>query len=184
MLRKRSNEELGRLDAGQFKSAEKYPLVLVLDNIRSMNNIGSMFRTADAFRIEEMLLCGLTACPPHREIQRTALDATESVSWTYYSHTTDALAYLKKKGYRIYAVEQAEGSVPLNAFQPAPDEKIALIMGNEINGVDDALMDQVDGCLEIPQFGTKHSFNVAVSAGIVLWDLFTKGQAFGIKQGA
>lgn len=174
MLRKLGIDEMGRLDVAGFKAAEKHPFVLVLDNIRSMNNIGSMFRTADAFRIEEILLCGLTACPPHREIQRTALDATESVDWTYFEHTADAIAHLKTRGYRIYAVEQAQGASLLCDFRPAKEGKIALILGNEVNGVDEALLEQVDGCLEIPQFGTKHSFNVAVSAGIVLWDLFSK----------
>lgn len=174
MLRKLGNDELGRLSAEEFKNSEKFPFILVLDNIRSMNNIGSMFRTADAFRIEEMLLCGVTACPPHREIQRTALDATESVAWQYFAQGTDALDYLKAKGYKIFAVEQAEGAVLLNDMKFTPETKIALIMGNEINGVDAELMKMVDGCIEIPQFGTKHSFNVAVSAGITLWDLYTK----------
>lgn len=174
MLRKLGNEELGRMSADEFKAAEKFPFILMLDNIRSMNNIGSMFRTADAFRIEELLLCGVTACPPHREIQRTALDATESVSWKYFEHSADAIPYLREKGYRIYAVEQAEGAVPLHQLQPVPGERIALIMGNEINGVSEELMELVDGCIEIPQFGTKHSFNVAVSAGITLWDLYSK----------
>jgi 23S rRNA (guanosine2251-2'-O)-methyltransferase len=173
-MRKLSNDELGRMDAVEFKQAEKFPFILVLDNIRSMNNIGSMFRTADAFRIEEMLLCGLTACPPHREIQRTALDATESMQWKYFSETIETIVYLREKGYRIFAVEQAELSQTLADFQPKAGEKIALIMGNEVNGVDEILLPLVDGCIEIPQFGTKHSLNVAVSTGIVLWDLFTK----------
>lgn len=173
-MRKLSNEELGRMDADAFKGSEKFPFVLVLDNIRSMNNIGSMFRTADAFRIQELLLCGLTACPPHREIQRTALDATESVDWKYFNETREAIPYLRQKGYRIYAVEQATPSIPLHTLHIAPGEKIALIMGNEVNGVDEILLPLVDGCIEIPQFGTKHSLNVAVSTGIVLWDIFTK----------
>ncbi len=174
VMRKLSNDELDRLDVEAFKDAAKFPFILVLDNIRSMNNIGSMFRTADAFRIEELLLCGLTACPPHREIQRTALDATSSVAWKYFNETREAIPYLRDKGYKIFAVEQADPSQLLQFVQPVPGEKIALIMGNEVNGVDEILLPLIDGCIEIPQFGTKHSLNVAVSTGIVLWDLFNK----------
>ncbi len=174
MTRKIPNAELGRLSTEEFRGAEKFPFVLVLDNIRSMNNIGSMFRTADAFRIEEILLCGITACPPHREIQRSALDATESVTWRYFEHSREAVEYLRSQGYSIYAVEQAEPRIFLNEMQVIPGQRIALIMGNEVHGVDDELLDLADGCIEIPQYGTKHSFNVAVSAGIVLWELFNK----------
>jgi tRNA G18 (ribose-2'-O)-methylase SpoU len=171
-MKKLSNEELGRMDAAAFKAAEKFPFIIVLDNIRSMNNIGSIFRTADAFRIEELLLCGLTACPPHREIQRTALDATESVSWTYFEETAQCIPYLRSKAYRIYALEQAVPSVMLQDSGLEAGEKIALIVGNEIDGVDEKLLPMVDGCIEIPQYGTKHSLNVAVSTGIALWELF------------
>jgi 23S rRNA (guanosine2251-2'-O)-methyltransferase len=173
-IRKLGNDELGRMNIEEFKQSQKFPFVLVLDNIRSMNNIGSMFRTADAFRIEEMLLCGLTACPPHREIQRTALDAAESVAWKYFEKTLEAINYLREKKYLIYAIEQAEPSLSLYKFRPTVNQKIALIMGNEINGVDEQLIPYIEGCIEIPQFGTKHSLNVAVSAGIVLWDVFSK----------
>lgn len=173
-MRKIANNEMGRISIEEFKVTPKFPFVLVLDNIRSMSNIGSMFRTADAFRIEEMLLCGITACPPHREIQRTALDATESVVWKYFEDTRLAVTYLRNNNYLIFAVEQAEPSVLLHEIIPVNEEKIALIMGNEINGVGENLLKMIDGCIEIPQFGTKHSLNVAVSAGIVLWDLFSK----------
>jgi tRNA G18 (ribose-2'-O)-methylase SpoU len=175
MPRKIPNDELGRLSIDGFKNAGKYPFILVLDNIRSMQNIGSIFRTADAFRIEGLLLCGITACPPHREIQRSALDATESVDWKYFENTADAITYLRSLNYTIYAVEQADPMIPLQQFELRAGQKTALILGNEINGVDEGLLKLVDGCIEIPQFGTKHSLNVAVSAGIVLWDLFVKG---------
>jgi 23S rRNA (guanosine2251-2'-O)-methyltransferase len=173
-LRKLANSELGRLTIEGFRSAPKFPFVLVLDNIRSMNNIGSIFRTADAFRIEEILLCGVTACPPHREIQRTALDAAESVSWQYFEQTSLAVTYLRKKGFEIYAIEQTDNAVFLQDIKPEKKTKTAIILGNEINGVDEQLLPLVDGCIEIPQFGTKHSFNVAVTAGIVLWDFYSK----------
>jgi 23S rRNA (guanosine2251-2'-O)-methyltransferase len=171
-MRKLANTEMGRLSIDEFKSAPKFPFVLVLDNIRSMSNIGSIFRTADAFRIEELLLCGITACPPHREIQRTALDASESVKWKYYEHTESAVRHLHKHDYAVYAAEQVEGSILLQDFKPVTGKKIAVIMGNELHGIDDNILSIVDGCIEIPQYGTKHSFNVAVSAGIILWDLF------------
>jgi len=178
-MRKLKNEELNRLSIEEFKDAEKVPIVIVLDNIRSLNNIGSVFRTADAFRIEHVILCGITAKPPHRDIHKTALGSTESVDWEYYEDTVDAVKDLKRKGYHIYAVEQADKSISLQNFKPGKNMKIAVIFGNEIKGVEDEVIPIVEGCIEIPQFGTKHSLNIAVSAGIVAWELFNKYR--GIK---
>lgn len=174
MIRKIPNHALGRLDVAAFRNAPKFPFILVLDNIRSMQNIGSLFRTADAFRIEEILLCGITACPPHREIQRAALDATESVCWKYFEHTRQAIDYLRDKKYTLWAVEQTEPGILLQDTSLLPGQATALIFGNEIHGVDENILPLTDACISIPQFGTKHSLNVAVSAGIVLWDLFRK----------
>jgi tRNA G18 (ribose-2'-O)-methylase SpoU len=171
-MRKLSNAELNRIDAGRFKKSEKLPVVIVLDNIRSLNNIGSVFRTADAFRIEAIYLCGISGTPPHREIQKTALGATESVNWIYQSNEFDCVKKLKDQGYRIIAVEQTDMSVMLEDFDFINNEKLVLIFGNEINGVTGQLLSLTDECIEIPQFGTKHSFNVAVSAGIVLWQIY------------
>lgn len=170
-MRKLLNSELGRLTPGEFRSSEKAPFCVVLDNVRSHNNVGSVFRTCDAFRIEKILLCGITATPPHRDIQKTALGATESVEWSYFETTMDAVNRLRAAGYRIIAVEQAEGSTALQDMKPEPGTKYALIFGHEVNGVDQDVVDQSDFCIEIPQFGTKHSFNIAVSVGIVLWEL-------------
>jgi len=173
-MRKRINEELGRKSVDQFRLSEKAPFVIVLDNVRSHNNIGSVFRTADAFLVEKILLCGITAVPPHRDIQKTALGATESVLWEYYDNTVDALTRLKTEGYTIVAIEQVEESAELQDFQIEAGEKYALIFGHEINGVAQEVIDISDHYIEIPQFGTKHSFNIAVSAGIVLWELSRK----------
>lgn len=167
-------EELGRKDAERFKASEKFPLVLVLDNIRSMMNTGSVFRTADAFLLEGIVLCGITASPPHREIHRTALGATESVSWKYAAETTMAIRKLREEGYQVWALEQTTGSVDLKHFQPRANAKYALVFGNEVKGVDSQVLDLCDGCIEIPQFGTKHSLNISVTAGIVVWDFFNK----------
>lgn len=167
-------DQLNRIDVDSYKALEKTPIVLILDNVRSMHNVGSAFRTADAFAIEKIVLCGITATPPHREIEKTALGATQSVLWEHFKDTTEAVLKLKEEGYTIYAVEQAESSVLLNNFEPSSEEKIALVFGNEVHGVDDDVMEMVDGCIEIPQFGTKHSFNVSVTMGIVLWDLICK----------
>lgn len=175
-MRKLKNSELNRLSVERFKEAEKLPYIIVLDNIRSLNNIGSIFRTADSFRIEKINLCGITATPPHREIQKTALGATESVDWQYFPDISDSLLALKNSGYTIIAVEQMDTSIHLDKFHPEKGQKLALIFGNEINGISDNAMGLVDMCIEIPQFGTKHSFNVAVSAGIVLWHLFTQAK--------
>jgi 23S rRNA (guanosine2251-2'-O)-methyltransferase len=162
-------EELGRVNADQFRQMEKSPVICVLDNIRSQHNIGSIFRTADAFRLEKILLCGITATPPNREIQKTALGSTESMDWQYYEDTTSAIQLLKTNGYRIIAIEQAEGSIPLQKFSFEAGSKIALVFGNEVAGVSEEVMELIDECVEIPQFGTKHSLNVSITAGIVIW---------------
>jgi 23S rRNA (guanosine2251-2'-O)-methyltransferase len=171
-MRKLLNEELGRLSVEAFKKARKIPVVVLLDNVRSQNNIGSVFRTADAFRLERVILCGITATPPHREIHKTALGATESVRWEYREDTSSAVAELKKQGYQILSVEQAEGAVRLDQLKIFPDRKYALVLGHEIRGVDQRIVDMSDQCIEIPQFGTKHSLNISVAAGIVIWDIF------------
>ncbi len=175
-MRKLLNEELGRLDVVSFKKASKIPVIVVLDNVRSLNNVGSAFRTSDAFRIEAVYLCGITAQPPHREIQKTALGATESVDWKYFSSTAEAVDVLRTDAYRIIAVEQATESVELQDFQVHPDQKYALIFGNEVKGVEEEVVTGADAVVEIPQFGTKHSLNISVSIGLVLWDLWVKLQ--------
>lgn len=171
-MRKLSMDELGRVSVEEFHKKEKLPVICILDNIRSQHNIGSIFRTADAFCVEELVLCGITATPPNREISKSALGATESVRWRYEPDSKEAALNLKKAGYKIIAIEQAEGSIQLNQFTFGNDQPVAFIFGNEVNGVDDKVMSIVDACIEIPQFGTKHSFNVSVTAGIVLWDFF------------
>ena len=159
-MKKLLMSEMGRLSVEQFKSAKKNPLVVVLDNVRSHHNVGAVFRTCDAFACERMLLCGITGTPPHRDIQKTALGATESVEWKYYENTMDAITELKSDGYKIVALEIAEGSIPVDSFVADEGEKYALVLGNEVDGVDDTVMELADICLEIPQFGTKHSLNV------------------------
>lgn len=173
-MRKLKLDELNRATVSEFKDQEKLPVAVVLDNVRSMHNIGSIFRTSDGFAVEQIALCGITAQPPHREIEKTALGATQSIDWKYYENTLDAVAEMRAAGYKIIAIEQAEDSIMLNTFTPSAQEKYALIFGNEVNGVADEVMQQIDACIEIPQFGTKHSFNIVVSAGIVLWDFFAK----------
>ncbi|TDQ11698.1 RNA methyltransferase [Pedobacter metabolipauper] len=173
-MKKLKLDELNRVGIQEFKDQDKLPVVVVLDNVRSMHNIGSVFRTSDGFSIEKLYLCGISAQPPHREIEKTALGATQSVAWAHFESTLDAVADLREKGYEIIAIEQASGSTMLNTFKPATDKKYALIFGNEVNGVSDEVMAQIDECIEIPQFGTKHSFNIVISAGIVLWDFFAK----------
>lgn len=170
MPRKLKTIEIERISVQEFQLAEKTPLVVVLDNVRSMYNIGSVFRTADAFRIEEVLLCGITATPPSNEIHKTALGAEESVEWKYFNDTMDAVSYLKEKGYILCAIEQCEGSVMLNEFQIEVGERYAVFMGNEVKGVQQCVIDECDKCIEIPQYGTKHSMNVSVTAGIVMWE--------------
>jgi 23S rRNA (guanosine2251-2'-O)-methyltransferase len=182
MIKKLSMDELGRMDARQFKQEKKFPLVIILDNIRSMMNVGSVFRTADAFRIEKILLCGITACPPNKEIHKTALGATESVDWQYYETTEEAVNELHQNNYKVYALEQTTNSHSLSRFQPEADCKYALVFGNEVKGVQDSVLSLCHGSIEIPQFGTKHSFNISVTAGITIWDFFTKmGQFENIK---
>lgn len=173
-MRKVSNSELNRITVDEYKAAKKTPVILVLDNVRSLNNIGSAFRTADAFLIEAVYLCGITATPPNAEIHKTALGAQNSVAWTYFKTTSEAVAHLKQTKYLIFAVEQAEESIYLNNFIPEKDKKLALIFGNEVKGVENEVMRQVDGCIEIPQLGTKHSLNISVSVGVVLWDIYVK----------
>jgi len=173
-MRKLKNEELGRLDNAAFMEASKLPLVVILDNIRSMHNVGSTFRTADAFAIEKIYLCGITAKPPHREIHKTALGATDTVDWEYVEDTHALCEKLQNEGYKIAAVEQADQSISLEEYQVAPNDKLAVVFGNEVFGVEDKVVEKADFCLEIPQFGTKHSLNVSVSVGIVLWDLVKK----------
>lgn len=167
-------EQLNRLTVQDFKERKKNPLVVVLDNVRSMHNVGSVFRTADGFAIEKLMLCGITGQPPHREIEKTALGATESIDWEYHESVEEAVQQLRDQGYVICAIEQANNSVSLNKFQPEKGKNYALIFGNEVNGVSDSVMEMVDLCLEIPQFGTKHSFNISVTAGILLWDFYSK----------
>jgi 23S rRNA (guanosine2251-2'-O)-methyltransferase len=169
-MRKLSMDELGRLSVDEFKQARKNPFMVVLDNIRSMHNVGSVFRTADAFLAEGVCLCGYTPQPPHRDIHKTALGATETVDWIYFPSTLEAVKALKERGYKVFAVEQAEGSISLEKFS-LPGVGIAVVFGNEVGGVDAEVIALCDGCIEIPQFGTKHSLNISVAAGIVLWKL-------------
>ncbi len=173
-MRKLKNDELDRLTLEEFKTTEKLPLVLILDNVRSMNNVGSAFRTSDAFAIEKIYLCGITAQPPHREINKTALGATESVDWEHAENTATLCKNLQQQGYKVLAVEQADNSTSLENFKIEEGQKYALVFGNEVFGVEDEVIEVADGCLEIPQFGTKHSLNISVSIGVVLWDLTRK----------
>ena len=169
-----SIDELGRKSVEEFKEAEKMPVIAVLENIRSGYNVGSTFRTADAFLLAGVYICGYTAHPPHKEIKKTALGADESVHWKYFKTTAEAMGELRSLGYKIYAVEQAEDSHMLHRFQQNEDDKIAVVFGNEVTGVEQATIAQCDGCIEIPQLGMKHSLNVSVAAGVVLWDLVSK----------
>lgn len=166
--------ELNRITPEEFKIQEKFPIVIVLDNIRSMMNIGSVFRTADAFKLEGIYLCGITAKPPHREIHKTALGATESVEWKYFDNSIDAIKELQQKDFNIIALEQTDNSIDLLKFKPKANEKYAVVFGNEVKGVEDEILKLCDNVFEIPQFGTKHSLNISVTAGIVVWHLFSK----------
>ena len=168
-MKKLRTIEMQRLSVDEFKQAEKLPLIVVLDDVRSMHNVGSVFRTGDAFRIEAVYLCGITSTPPMAEIHKTALGAEDSVNWKYFPTAMEALDSLKADGYEVYAVEQAHGSTMLQDFKPETDRKYAVILGNEVKGVHQEVVDACDGCLEIPQFGTKHSMNVSVTGGIVIW---------------
>ncbi|MEM7087402.1 MAG: RNA methyltransferase [Bacteroidota bacterium] len=172
--RKLKNSELGRITASEYKDEAKTPLIVVLDNIRSLNNIGSVFRTADAFLIQKIYLCGITATPPHKDIQKTALGATDSVDWEYAESTDDLVEKLKQDGVFIASIEQAEDSIALSEFETQPNCTYALIFGNEVKGVQQSVVSASDAVIEIPQHGTKHSLNISVSAGVVLWDLFCK----------
>ena len=172
-MRKLKNTELNRLDVEEFKNVPKTPLILELDNLRSTHNVGSIFRTADAFRIQEIILCGITAIPPHKDIRKTALGATESMQWQYCKNTSDAVDQLKTKGVVVLAIEQAEGSTNLSEFIPQPNTTYALVFGHEVKGVSQEIVSTADEVLEIPQEGTKHSLNVSVSVGLVVWELFS-----------
>jgi tRNA G18 (ribose-2'-O)-methylase SpoU len=174
-MRKLSMDELNRKSVDEFKEAEKNKVVVVLENIRSMQNVGSVFRTADAFLIEAIYLVGFTPQPPHRDIHKTALGATETVNWKYFENTADAIIELKTTGYKIIGIEQAEGSILLHEYIKAEDEKIALIFGNEAMGVEEETLKLCDGCIEIPQLGMKHSLNISVAAGVVLWEMVRNG---------
>jgi tRNA G18 (ribose-2'-O)-methylase SpoU len=171
-MRKLKITELNRLTAQAFKDSKKIPLVVVLDHVRSLNNVGSVFRTSDAFRVEAVYLCGITACPPHPEIHKTALGAEDTVNWIYYKDTLEAVDKLKKEGYTLCVAEQAEGSISLDKLVVEKGGKYAVIFGNEVKGVQQEVVDNCHLCVEIPQYGTKHSLNVSVSAGIVIWDFF------------
>ena len=171
-MKKKSILDLDRLSTEQYKNTDKLPFVVVLDNVRSLNNIGSVFRTSDAFLVEKIYLCGITATPPHADIHKTALGAEDSVDWVYYENTTDAVKQLKSEGYTVYSIEQVNNSIALQNIVLKSDEKYAGILGNEVKGVQQEVVDMCDGCIEIPQFGTKHSLNVSVTAGLIIWDFF------------
>ena len=173
-MRKLKVTEMGRMSVDEYQASDKQPLVVVLDYVRSLYNVGSVFRTSDAFRLSGVCLCGITAQPPHPEIHKTALGAEDSVPWRYFSQTEDAVVWLKEKGYVVLAVEQCEGSTMLQDFVREPGKKYAVVLGNEVKGVQQQVVNMCDGCLEIPQYGTKHSLNVSVAAGIVLWHLTEK----------
>lgn len=172
--RKLKNSELDRKTIKEFKAATKTPLIIILDNIRSLNNIGSVFRTADAFLIEKIYLCGITAVPPHKDIQKTALGATDTVAWEYQKDTLQLIQNLQRQEIHILAIEQAENTVMLDTFQPKSNQKYAVIFGNEVKGVQQEVVSASDTVIEIPQYGSKHSLNISVSAGVVIWDLFSK----------
>ena len=175
-MKKLKNKDLQRINIEEFKSAEKTPITIVLDNVRSALNVGSVFRTSDAFLIENIILCGITATPPNKEIRKAALGSTDSVNWKYIKNTTDAVKQLIKEGYYVVGIEQADKSTKLNEFE-LPKKPIAIILGNEVNGVDQQAIDLCNEVIEIPQFGTKHSLNIAVTSGIVIWDLWKKANA-------
>ena len=176
-MRKLKNSELDRLNVEEFKQTEKTPIIVVLDNVRSLNNIGSVFRTSDAFLVEKIYLCGITATPPHKDIHKTALGSTETVDWEYVENIMDLVNKLKSESVKVVSIEQAENANMLNDFTPEPDTTYALVFGNEVKGVKQEVVSASDMVLEIPQFGTKHSLNISVSAGVVLWDVFAKLKA-------
>ena len=171
-MKKLSVLDLNRISKEEFKETDKLPLIIVLDNVRSLNNIGSVFRTSDAFLVEAIYLCGISSTPPNPEIHKTALGAEDSVAWEYFEDTHNAVDKLKSMGYTVFAVEQVEGSIMLDKIQLDSDKKYAVVMGNEVKGVQQTVVDICDGCVEIPQFGTKHSLNVSVTTGLIIWDFF------------
>lgn len=171
-MEKKSVLDLYRLSTEQYQQVDKLPFIVVLDNVRSLNNIGSVFRTSDAFLVEEIYLCGITATPPHPDIHKTALGAENSVKWSYYQDTTEAVDKLHSLGYTVYSIEQVKNSISLESLILDRDQKYAVVLGNEVKGVQQEVVDKCDGCIEIPQFGTKHSLNVSVTAGLVIWDFF------------
>lgn len=173
-MRKLKNAELNRKTIEEFKSSKKIPLIIVLDNVRSANNIGSVFRTSDAFLVEKIMLCGITATPPNKDIHKTAIGATDSVEWEYYKTTLDAIKVLKENNYLVISIEQVEKSIELQEFDISKKEKYAIVLGNEVKGVDQDVVNQSDYCIEIDQFGTKHSLNISVCAGVVIWEFFKK----------
>lgn len=173
-MRKLNITELNRINKEEFKKSEKLSLIIILDNVRSLHNVGSVFRSSDAFRVESIYLCGITATPPQAEIHKTALGAEDTVDWKYYEKTQDAVIELKEEGVEVLAIEQVEGSIMLQNFVPQPNKKYAIVFGNEVKGVQQEVVDMCDNCIEIPQFGTKHSLNVSVTAGILIWDFAYK----------
>ncbi len=181
-MRKLKNSELNRLSVEEFKQSNKTPLIIILDNIRSLNNIGSVFRTSDAFLIEKIYLCGITAKPPHKDIHKTALGSTDTVDWEYIEDTLTLVKKLKVEGVKVISLEQAENATMLDSFIPESNTKYAIVFGNEVKGVSQDVVNASDTVIEIPQFGTKHSLNISVSAGVVIWDLFCKLES--LKKGA
>jgi len=173
-MRKLKNNELNRLNLEEFKNSQKTPLVIVLDNVRSAHNVGSVFRTSDAFLVEKICLCGITPNPPHKDIRKTALGASESVNWQHYTNSMECIQELKANDYHIISIEQADKAVMLNDFTPKKDNKYALVFGNEVNGVEQTIVSASDTVIEVPQYGTKHSLNISVISGIVIWDFFQK----------
>ena len=176
-MRKLKNEELDRLEVSEFKAASKSPIIIILDNIRSLNNVGSVFRTSDAFLIEKIYLCGITAQPPHNDIRKTALGSTETVDWEYTDNTIEIVEKLKTEGVKVCSIEQAENATMLNNFKPQLNTKYAFVFGNEVKGVAQDVVNASDVVIEIPQFGTKHSLNISVSCGVLIWDVFSKLEA-------
>ncbi len=182
-MRKTRNDELGRLTTEGFRQVQKWSFVVVLDNIRSTHNVGAVFRTADAFRVQELALCGITACPPNKDIRKTALGASETVPWEYFSSTLDAIHQFKERGFTIVGLEQADESIPLEQFAIDKGTSYAIVLGHEVNGISQDVMDELDACVEIEQFGTKHSLNISVSSGIIIWHFFQQNGPVEVRNG-